>query len=87
MIINPKLFCNMLVSLEKSVAVYELLHAHARGETDLTEDQLGNVVTGVAMEARGVVRDAIGSAGERVPVARLVGWVDEAQVRALRHGA
>lgn len=87
MIIRPKLFCDMLVSLEKSVAVYELLHAHARGQTDLTEAQLGNVVTGVAMEAQGVVRDAIGSARESLPLARLVGWVDEAQMRALRHGA
>jgi len=76
----------MFVSLEKSVAVYELLHAHARGETCLTEDQLGNVVTGVAMEARDVIDEAEGAAGA-VPVRRLVGWVDAAQVRALRHGA
>lgn len=86
MIIRSKLFCDMLISLEKSVAVYELLHAHARGETDLTEVQLGNVVTGVAIEARGVVRDAIGSARGR-PVAGLVGWVDEAQMQAMLNGA
>lgn len=41
----------MYETIEKVVAVYELLHAHARNQTDLTEDQLANVVTGVKDEA------------------------------------
>lgn len=46
---------DMYGALVKSVAMYDLLHAHARGETDLSEDQLANVVTGIAREARRVL--------------------------------
>lgn len=46
--------------LERTVAFYELLHAHARGETCLTEDQLANAVTGLRDEALDVLREARG---------------------------
>lgn len=53
-----ELFDEMFVSLEKSVAMYELLISHAKGQTDLTEDQLANVVTGISLETRAVIRRA-----------------------------
>lgn len=42
----------MATALQKAVAMYLLLHDHARGVTDLTDDQLAAVVTGVCDEAR-----------------------------------
>lgn len=42
----------MVLYLEKAVAMYELLHSHARGQTDLTEDQLANVVTEICAMSR-----------------------------------
>lgn len=41
----------MATALQKAVAMYFLLHDHAKGETDLTEDQLAAVVEGVCDEA------------------------------------
>lgn len=46
--------------LHKSAAMCDLLHAHARGETDLTEDQLASVVTDVSDEARAVLSRLVG---------------------------
>lgn len=74
------LFEDMCLSLEKTVAVYELLHTHARGQTDFTEDQLANVVTGVAMEARDTLRRARRRAHGRAYGPP--GWTDEALARA-----
>lgn len=57
---NKKTIQAMYQALERSVAVYELLKAHARGETDLTEDQLVNVVTVISLEARDTLAVARG---------------------------
>lgn len=81
--ITKALYQAMCLSLEKSVAVYELLHSHAKGQTDLTEDQLANVVTGVAMEARETLGRARGPHdGPYGPA----GWVGGAQDRTSRAG-
>lgn len=53
--LKTSLFHDMCLQIEKNIAVYELLHAHARGQTDLTEEQLANVVTGVRAEATDVL--------------------------------
>ena len=58
----------MYLALERSVAVYDLLVAHANGQTDLTEDQLANVVTRVSAEAKETLALARGRA---VPEPRL----------------
>lgn len=50
--VTPELWGEAVLALRRSIAVYELLHAHAAGQTDLTEDQLANVVTDTAREAR-----------------------------------
>lgn len=50
--ITPELWGEAILALRKTIAMYELLHTHAAGQTDLTEEQLGNVVTGVTQEAR-----------------------------------
>ena len=50
----------MYQALEKVEAMTLLLHSHARGEDDLTEDQLANVVTGVTAEATEALRRARG---------------------------
>ena len=60
-----KIVHRMYQSLEKAAAMYDLLHAHARGETDLTEDQLANVVTEICREARETLGEA---RGETPPV-------------------
>ena len=52
MMITRELWSEAILALRKTVAMYELLHTHAAGETDLTETQLANVVTGVADQAR-----------------------------------
>lgn len=65
--ITQKEALDMVNTLDRAIAVYGLLHAHARGETDLTEDQLANVVTGVAMEASAVLRRVRGRAPVRSP--------------------
>lgn len=49
--VSLQLFNEIVLGLRKSIAMYKLLHAHAAGQTDLTEDQLANVVTGLAEEA------------------------------------
>ena len=71
----------MINTLDRAIAVYGLLHAHARGETDLTEDQLANVVTGVAMEASDVLQRVRGRSTVRRPddAGR---WAREAHRRA-----
>lgn len=48
----------MATALQKAVAMYFLLHDHAAGETDLTEDQLAAVVEGVCDEARVALESA-----------------------------
>lgn len=48
----------MATALQKAVAMYFLLHDHARGATDLTEDQLASVVEGVCDEAREALTEA-----------------------------
>lgn len=58
--VNEETMKAMENALEQAVAVYHLLHAHARGETDLTEDQLANVVTTVSMTASDVLRQVRG---------------------------
>jgi hypothetical protein len=45
----------MVLAVQKSLAMYELLMSHAAGVTDFTEDQLGAVVSGLAREAREVL--------------------------------
>lgn len=52
LITNKKNTMDMFIALRQAVAMYDLLHAHARGETDLTEDQLANVVTEISVEAQ-----------------------------------
>ena len=52
MLVPSNLWSEAILALRKTVAMYELLHVHAEGQTDLTEDQLANVVTGVADQAR-----------------------------------
>ena len=54
--VNAENVKDMERALEQAVAMYHLLHAHARGETDLTEDQLANVVTSVSDQASDVLR-------------------------------
>ena len=61
--IDPKLWDDAVLQMRKSIAVYELLHAHAAGETDLSEDQLANVVTGVAAGARDTLHRMRGAGG------------------------
>lgn len=68
------LFTDTYLVLEKNVAICELLHAHARGETDLSEDQLANVVTGVSIETKAVARRM---AVRRDDVRARAGWVDQ----------
>lgn len=63
---------SMATALQKAVAMYFLLHNHARGETDLTEDQLSAVVTGVCDEAR-VALDEARRCGLLAPVPRAGG--------------
>lgn len=53
--VADKFWDEVMTALSKSIAVYELLHAHAAGETDLTEDQLANVVTEIADGSRDVL--------------------------------
>lgn len=68
-------------ALEGAAAMCELLIAHARGETDLTEDQLEGVVRGVSRQARDTLRRARGRGPGRqalVPVAR-ADWVRRAR--------
>lgn len=65
--ITQKEALDMMTTLNRAVAVYGLLHAHARGETDLTEDQLSGVVTGVALEATTVLRRVRGGEAPRLP--------------------
>ena len=48
----------MATALQKAVAMYFLLHDHARGATDLTEDQLAAVVEGVCDEATHALSEA-----------------------------
>lgn len=78
--ITRAMFNAMCLSLEKAVAVYELLHSHAAGQTDLTEDQLANVVTGVSAEARDTLDRARGEA--HVGAYGPPGWVGEAEAEA-----
>lgn len=68
----------LIQTISKAVAMYGLLHAHAQGKTDLTEDQLANVVTGLSLEARDVLRRV---RGQRLPDDGGA-WVIEAQRRA-----
>ena len=67
----PTLPDQMYMAIEKFIAVYELLHSHARGQTDLTEDQLANVIDGVAREARDVLARASKRRGPGRPTATL----------------
>lgn len=55
---HDNLIQDMATALQKAVAMYCLLHDHAKGQTDLTEDQLGNVVTGVSEDASRVLERA-----------------------------
>ncbi len=48
----------MATALQKAVAMYFLLIDHAKGETDLTEDQLEAVVEGVCAEASAALAEA-----------------------------
>lgn len=48
----------MATALQKAVAMYFLLLDHAKGETDLTEDQLEAVVEGVCEEAGAALTEA-----------------------------
>lgn len=50
----------MINALEGAAAMCDLLHAHAQGQTDLTEEQLASVVTGVSRQARDALRGARG---------------------------
>lgn len=56
----------MYDALEKAEAMSMLLHAHARGEDDLTEDQLANVVTEVTDGTARALRVARGAEGAGV---------------------
>ena len=66
--VDRGLWSEAMLALRKSIAVYELLHAHAAGQTDLTEDQLANVVTVVSGEAKETLALA---RGRPVPEPRL----------------
>lgn len=48
---STTLLTDMALALQQAVAMYHLLHQHAAGTTDLTEDQLANVVTGICSDA------------------------------------
>lgn len=48
----------MATALQQAVAMYFLLIQHAKGETDLTEDQLEAVVEGVCDDARLALTEA-----------------------------
>lgn len=63
----PPIWGEAILQLRKCVAMYELLHAHARDETDFTEDQLANVVTGIAEEAAEMVRRMQAYEAEHAP--------------------
>jgi len=72
----------MVATLDRAVAVYGLLHAHAAGQTCLTEDQLANVVTGVALEASDVLRRVRGGPSVRSDDGGR--WARAAHARATR---
>ena len=55
---TPQLVTDMATALQQAVAMYCLLHEHAQGRTDLTEDQLANVVTAVCQDAAHVLQRA-----------------------------
>lgn len=48
----------MATALQQAVAMYLLLVDHAKGETDLTEDQLEAVVEGVCADAARALSEA-----------------------------
>lgn len=56
--VNNQLIRDMATALDKAVAMYYLLHSHAAGQSDLTEDQLANVVDGVCSEAQEILTRA-----------------------------
>lgn len=58
LVVSREITHMLYTALEKAEAMTMLLHAHARGEDDLTEDQLANVVTGVTEEATRTLRAA-----------------------------
>jgi hypothetical protein len=66
--VTQQIWGEAILALRKTIAMYELLHSHADGQTDLTEDQLANVVTGVADEAR-LVLEKMKSESDRGPQA------------------
>ena len=48
----------MATALQQAVAMYFLMIDHAKGKTDLTEDQMFNVVEGVCVEAGAALEEA-----------------------------
>lgn len=60
LVVTRKMTNEMYKQLERAVAMYELLHAHAKGQTCLTEDQLANAVTGISLSAKDTLRRARG---------------------------
>lgn len=69
-------------ALEGAAAMCDLLIAHARGQTDLSEEQLEAVVRGVSRQATDALRRARGRGPGRqalVPVGRAE-WIRRARV-------
>ena len=85
----PSVIADMCKALEGASAMCDLLHAHARGQTDLTEDQLAAVVTGVSREAGDALSRARGAAPEGQTVwmpPHRSRWVKRARRWAARQG-